>query len=129
MVGKEGIEPSRPCGQGILSPSRLPVPPLSHFVYKNIPYFKKFCNYITYINPSYFKSSITLSDFNNFFKRIIKSFLLCTQSCDIFKNIYYQISNSINKNCFLIAENIFKLLFYNYISPYTILLNISIYMT
>ena len=26
---EEGIEPSRPFGQGILSPSRLPVPPLS----------------------------------------------------------------------------------------------------
>ena len=25
-----GLEPTRPCGQGILSPSRLPIPPLRH---------------------------------------------------------------------------------------------------
>ncbi len=29
VVREGGIEPPRPCGQGILSPSRLPVPPLS----------------------------------------------------------------------------------------------------
>ncbi len=28
MVPEEGVEPSRPCGHGILSPARLPVPPL-----------------------------------------------------------------------------------------------------
>src|SRR5512139_546877 len=28
MVPEEGLEPSRPCGHGILSPARLPVPPL-----------------------------------------------------------------------------------------------------
>src|SRR3990172_6232139 len=27
-VREEGVEPSRPCGHGILSPARLPVPPL-----------------------------------------------------------------------------------------------------
>lgn len=27
LVAREGIEPSRPCGQGILSPQRLPIPP------------------------------------------------------------------------------------------------------
>ncbi len=27
MVGGEGLEPSYPCGHGILSPARLPVPP------------------------------------------------------------------------------------------------------
>ena len=29
LVGKEGLEPSRPCGQQILSLSRLPVPPFA----------------------------------------------------------------------------------------------------
>ena len=29
MVGEEGLEPSRPCGQRILSPSCLPIPPLA----------------------------------------------------------------------------------------------------
>ena len=29
---KEGLEPSRPYGQGILSPQRLPIPPLGHLV-------------------------------------------------------------------------------------------------
>ena len=28
MVLEEGIEPTRPCGHRILSPARLPVPPL-----------------------------------------------------------------------------------------------------
>ncbi len=28
VVPEEGVEPSRPCGHGILSPARLPVPPL-----------------------------------------------------------------------------------------------------
>ncbi len=28
MVPEEGVEPSQPCGYGILSPARLPVPPL-----------------------------------------------------------------------------------------------------
>ncbi len=28
LVPEEGVEPSRPCGHGILSPARLPVPPL-----------------------------------------------------------------------------------------------------
>src|SRR3990170_8997499 len=28
MVPEEGVEPSCPCGHGILSPARLPVPPL-----------------------------------------------------------------------------------------------------
>ena len=27
---EEGLEPSRPCGQRILSPLRLPIPPLGH---------------------------------------------------------------------------------------------------
>ncbi len=27
MVGREGLEPSYPCGHGILSPARLPIPP------------------------------------------------------------------------------------------------------
>lgn len=27
MVPGAGIEPARPCGQGILSPLRLPIPP------------------------------------------------------------------------------------------------------
>ncbi len=27
LVGGEGLEPSNPCGHGILSPARLPVPP------------------------------------------------------------------------------------------------------
>src|SRR3989304_1536092 len=30
MVRKEGVEPPRPCGHRILSPARLPVPPLPH---------------------------------------------------------------------------------------------------
>ncbi len=29
MVGEEGVEPSRPKGHRILSPARLPVPPLA----------------------------------------------------------------------------------------------------
>ena len=29
-VPKEGLEPSRPCGHWILSPARLPIPPLRH---------------------------------------------------------------------------------------------------
>jgi hypothetical protein len=28
MVPEEGVEPTRPCGHRILSPARLPVPPL-----------------------------------------------------------------------------------------------------
>src|SRR4030042_37025 len=28
LVPEEGVEPSRPCGHGVLSPARLPVPPL-----------------------------------------------------------------------------------------------------
>src|SRR4030065_3787 len=28
LVPEEGVAPSRPCGHGILSPARLPVPPL-----------------------------------------------------------------------------------------------------
>ena len=31
MVLEEGIEPTRPCGHRILSPARLPVPPLEHY--------------------------------------------------------------------------------------------------
>ncbi len=30
LVRKEGVEPPRPCGHRILSPARLPVPPLPH---------------------------------------------------------------------------------------------------
>ena len=30
MVGEEGLEPSRSCDHGILSPVRLPIPPFSH---------------------------------------------------------------------------------------------------
>src|SRR5712692_280414 len=30
FVRKEGVEPPRPCGHRILSPARLPVPPLPH---------------------------------------------------------------------------------------------------
>ena len=30
MVPENGVEPSRPCGHRILSPARLPVPPLGH---------------------------------------------------------------------------------------------------
>ena len=30
MVPEVGIEPTRPCGHGILSPARLPVSPLRH---------------------------------------------------------------------------------------------------
>lgn len=30
LVGKEGLEPSRPVGQNILSVSRIPAPPLAH---------------------------------------------------------------------------------------------------
>ena len=33
---EEGLEPSRPCGQGILSPQRLPIPPLGRFVNKGL---------------------------------------------------------------------------------------------
>lgn len=29
MVGEEGLEPSRCCHQRILSPSRIPIPPLA----------------------------------------------------------------------------------------------------
>ena len=30
LVPKVGLEPTRPCGHWILSPARLPVPPLRH---------------------------------------------------------------------------------------------------
>jgi hypothetical protein len=30
VVPENGVEPSRPCGHRILSPARLPVPPLGH---------------------------------------------------------------------------------------------------
>src|SRR5438445_13880696 len=30
LVPENGVEPSRPCGHRILSPARLPVPPLGH---------------------------------------------------------------------------------------------------
>ena len=30
LVPGEGLEPSRPCGQRILSPLRLPIPPSRH---------------------------------------------------------------------------------------------------
>lgn len=30
MVGEAGIEPAWPCGQRILSPSCMPIPPLAH---------------------------------------------------------------------------------------------------
>jgi hypothetical protein len=30
LVPEEGVEPTRPCGHRILSPARLPVPPLGH---------------------------------------------------------------------------------------------------
>src|SRR4030088_1117372 len=30
LVPENGVEPSRPCGHWILSPARLPVPPLGH---------------------------------------------------------------------------------------------------
>ena len=33
LVRKEGVEPPRPCGHRILSPARLPVPPLPHSSY------------------------------------------------------------------------------------------------
>lgn len=33
VVGEEGLEPSQPCGQQILSLSRIPVPPLAHHLY------------------------------------------------------------------------------------------------
>jgi hypothetical protein len=32
LVPEEGVEPTRPCGHRILSPARLPVPPLGHVV-------------------------------------------------------------------------------------------------
>lgn len=31
MVPPNGLEPLRPCGHGILSPTRLPIPPRRHF--------------------------------------------------------------------------------------------------
>jgi hypothetical protein len=34
MVLEEGIEPTRPCGHRILSPARLPVPPLERLTQK-----------------------------------------------------------------------------------------------
>ncbi len=38
VVAGEGLEPSRPCGQWILSPSRLPIPPPGHQLYGiNLP--------------------------------------------------------------------------------------------
>ena len=38
MVLQTGIEPVRPFGHGILSPTRLPIPPLEHIdkVYENL---------------------------------------------------------------------------------------------
>ncbi len=34
MVPEEGVEPTRPCGHRILSPARLPVPPLRACYFK-----------------------------------------------------------------------------------------------
>lgn len=36
MVGKEGLEPSRSQNQRILSPSRIPIPPLALIGYQTI---------------------------------------------------------------------------------------------
>ena len=34
LVPRAGIEPAQPCGPGILSPLRLPVPPSGHELYR-----------------------------------------------------------------------------------------------
>jgi hypothetical protein len=33
LVGGEGVEPSWPCDRRILSPVRLPIPPLAHQIH------------------------------------------------------------------------------------------------
>src|SRR5581483_862038 len=44
MVGEEGVEPSRDCSHRILSPARLPIPPLAHGAIKGVLYYNRQCN-------------------------------------------------------------------------------------
>ncbi len=43
MVPEEGVEPTRPCGHRILSPARLPVPPLRELLRLTELYQVPFC--------------------------------------------------------------------------------------
>ena len=38
-----GLEPTRPCGQGILSPSRLPIPPLRRGAVNHVDRLMRVC--------------------------------------------------------------------------------------